>query len=319
MATCAFSTVVCADFSFWLAGVDGHARRLQVAVGLVARQPQLVEVVLADQPGLLVALDVAHRLFPGELRALQSLRRFLARELHRRHAVAGFREGQLRLAQRDARLALVEHGEHVALADDVAFLDVELRDDPGGTREDFDLGFRLDVRRRRRRAHHLAPFDGHGAHAHGLAPLDLSGELLRLRALGPGATHAQGRTRGEEGEEQRSGEGRARAPRGAVGSATGRGRSHAGSGAGRVFEGAGMRRYTAAMRSVEEAIVDILARVRPLEAVESVDLLHALGRVLARDVFSDVDLPPFQKSAMDGYAVRSSDFGAGPDVGEGAR
>ena len=33
-----------------------------------------------------------------------------------------------------------------------------------------------------------------------------------------------------------------------------------------------------------------------------------MGRVLARDVASDVDLPPFEKSAMDGFAVRSEDF-----------
>jgi molybdopterin molybdotransferase len=30
--------------------------------------------------------------------------------------------------------------------------------------------------------------------------------------------------------------------------------------------------------------------------------------VLARDVISDVDLPPFDKSAMDGFAVHSADF-----------
>jgi len=33
-----------------------------------------------------------------------------------------------------------------------------------------------------------------------------------------------------------------------------------------------------------------------------------VGRVLARDVRSDVDLPPFEKSAMDGFAVHSADF-----------
>ena len=65
--------------------------------------------------------------------------------------------------------------------------------------------------------------------------------------------------------------------------------------------------------------MDILARARPLEALESVELLDSLGRVLARDVFSDVDLPPFQKSAMDGFAVHSADFeGLPEDSGDGA-
>ena len=42
-------------------------------------------------------------------------------------------------------------------------------------------------------------------------------------------------------------------------------------------------------------------------------LIEATGRVLARNVRAQIDLPPFDNSAMDGYAVRISDFtGAGP-------
>ncbi len=43
-------------------------------------------------------------------------------------------------------------------------------------------------------------------------------------------------------------------------------------------------------------------------------MIRAQGRVLAEDVHSDVDLPPFEKSAMDGFAVHSADFegAAGP-------
>lgn len=37
-------------------------------------------------------------------------------------------------------------------------------------------------------------------------------------------------------------------------------------------------------------------------------LAQARGRVLARDAVSDVDLPPFEKTAMDGFAVRAADF-----------
>lgn len=42
---------------------------------------------------------------------------------------------------------------------------------------------------------------------------------------------------------------------------------------------------------------------------ERVDLDLALHRVLAEDVISDMNIPPFNKSAMDGYACRNSDMG----------
>jgi molybdopterin molybdotransferase len=41
---------------------------------------------------------------------------------------------------------------------------------------------------------------------------------------------------------------------------------------------------------------------------ESVDLSDALGRILAEDVIADCDLPPFDRSQMDGYAVRAADM-----------
>ncbi len=61
------------------------------------------------------------------------------------------------------------------------------------------------------------------------------------------------------------------------------------------------------MLSVAEAQQAILSRVKRLEP-ETVDLLAALGRVLAEDVISDIDLPPFDNSSMDGYALRADDI-----------
>jgi len=61
--------------------------------------------------------------------------------------------------------------------------------------------------------------------------------------------------------------------------------------------------------TVEEAIAQILARVAPLET-ERTDLLSALGRVLAEDVVSRRQIPPWRNSSMDGYAVRAVDTGA---------
>jgi molybdopterin molybdotransferase len=52
--------------------------------------------------------------------------------------------------------------------------------------------------------------------------------------------------------------------------------------------------------------------VEPLEA-ESVRLEQALGRTLAQDIFSSEQVPSFDKSAMDGYALRAAEtFGANP-------
>jgi len=65
--------------------------------------------------------------------------------------------------------------------------------------------------------------------------------------------------------------------------------------------------------SVEEALAEILSHVQPLEP-ETVPILDAQGRVLAEDIVSDIDIPPFDNSAMDGYAVRSPDVaGATPE------
>lgn len=67
------------------------------------------------------------------------------------------------------------------------------------------------------------------------------------------------------------------------------------------------------MLSPDEALAEILLRVGSLARrdgnVEEVPIAEAVGRVLARPAISDLDLPPFEKSAMDGYAVHVSDFG----------
>ncbi|MFL5731772.1 MAG: gephyrin-like molybdotransferase Glp, partial [Chloroflexia bacterium] len=65
--------------------------------------------------------------------------------------------------------------------------------------------------------------------------------------------------------------------------------------------------------SVQEALEAILGAFAPLEAV-TLPLSDAVGLVLAEDVSSDIDLPPFDNSAMDGYAVQAGDVaGAVPN------
>lgn len=58
--------------------------------------------------------------------------------------------------------------------------------------------------------------------------------------------------------------------------------------------------------TVSEALARVLAGVHPL-SMEKVPLTAALGRVLARAVQAEENLPPFANSAMDGYAVRGAD------------
>ena len=60
------------------------------------------------------------------------------------------------------------------------------------------------------------------------------------------------------------------------------------------------------MLSVEEARDRILAHFQALEP-ETLPILDALDRVLAEDVFSEMDIPPLANTAMDGYAVRVAD------------
>jgi molybdopterin molybdotransferase len=52
----------------------------------------------------------------------------------------------------------------------------------------------------------------------------------------------------------------------------------------------------------------IETRVTPVAEIEEVRLRDALGRVLARDIVAGLDLPPFDNSAVDGFAVRHRDL-----------
>jgi molybdopterin molybdotransferase len=58
--------------------------------------------------------------------------------------------------------------------------------------------------------------------------------------------------------------------------------------------------------SVEDALAEILRHVGCLEP-EVAPILEATDRVLAEEIVSEIDIPPFDNSAMDGYAVRSTD------------
>ncbi|HEX9723826.1 MAG TPA: gephyrin-like molybdotransferase Glp [Vicinamibacteria bacterium] len=61
------------------------------------------------------------------------------------------------------------------------------------------------------------------------------------------------------------------------------------------------------MIPLEEAVRIVLENTRVLPK-ENVDFREATGRVLAEDVTSDTDLPPFPRSAVDGFALRTADL-----------
>ena len=68
------------------------------------------------------------------------------------------------------------------------------------------------------------------------------------------------------------------------------------------------------MIPVEQALQIVLANL-PARRVEQIALAAALGRILASDVVADSNVPPFRRSAVDGFAVRAdSPITSGKDL-----
>ena len=73
---------------------------------------------------------------------------------------------------------------------------------------------------------------------------------------------------------------------------------------------------TGALMPVEEALRQLLdmAEAAPIREQNELPLAECDGRVLAQDLISTLDLPPWPNSAMDGYALRLSDWAGEPLV-----
>ncbi|WP_304949826.1 molybdopterin molybdotransferase MoeA [Type-D symbiont of Plautia stali] len=69
-----------------------------------------------------------------------------------------------------------------------------------------------------------------------------------------------------------------------------------------------MEPFTAGLISLEDAQQKMLQQLTPISDCLSVSLFEAAGRITAKPVSSPLDVPPFDNSAMDGYAVRLSDL-----------
>ncbi|HSI55485.1 MAG TPA: molybdopterin molybdenumtransferase MoeA, partial [Ramlibacter sp.] len=63
-----------------------------------------------------------------------------------------------------------------------------------------------------------------------------------------------------------------------------------------------------ALRSLDDALFQLLAHARPFAETETVSTFDGDGRVLAQDLVSALQVPPQDNSSMDGYAVRSSEI-----------
>src|SRR5262245_5172056 len=66
--------------------------------------------------------------------------------------------------------------------------------------------------------------------------------------------------------------------------------------------------FSGPLLPIAEAERMIRERVSPVAEVETVPLAGARGRVIARDIAAPLSLPPFDNSAVDGYAVRHADL-----------
>ena len=72
-----------------------------------------------------------------------------------------------------------------------------------------------------------------------------------------------------------------------------------------------MESFTAGLISLEEAQQKMLSQLTPVTDSLSVPLAEAVGRITAKAVTSPIAVPPFDNSAMDGYAVRLADASSG--------
>lgn len=66
----------------------------------------------------------------------------------------------------------------------------------------------------------------------------------------------------------------------------------------------------APLKSLDQALAELLAQARPLPGTETVSTFDADGRVLAQDLVSALHVPPQDNSSMDGYALRCADVPA---------
>ena len=260
-----------------------------------------------------VALVIALGLLLGALGRREQGLGLVHGELERRQRLAGHDQGRARVLAGDLERALVDARQDLALLDALALLGGELGHDPGGPREDLDLVHGLDARRGLQAPHDLALHHGCDDHLGGLAaPGAREARLGRfpsppqLAERRQGQAGAEAQAEAERGQSRRMGSRKIAAERGGGGLDRSFGSGWVGS----------CELHSRVVLAPREALSRILERLVPVQGTERVAIGAAVGRVLAAEIRSDVDLPPFEKSAMDGFAVRRGRLrggrGAGP-------
>ncbi|WP_202319938.1 molybdopterin biosynthesis protein [Archaeoglobus neptunius] len=68
-----------------------------------------------------------------------------------------------------------------------------------------------------------------------------------------------------------------------------------------------MRKVFREIVTIDEAISRLYSHFKPERKVEHLPIQKAVGRIIAEDVYSQTDVPPFDRATMDGYAVRAED------------
>ncbi|QTL38735.1 molybdopterin molybdotransferase MoeA [Xenorhabdus budapestensis] len=66
--------------------------------------------------------------------------------------------------------------------------------------------------------------------------------------------------------------------------------------------------YTSGLISLEQALEKLLTQTAPLTETEAINLTQSAGRITATNIISPINVPPFDNSAMDGYAIRLTDL-----------
>jgi len=68
-----------------------------------------------------------------------------------------------------------------------------------------------------------------------------------------------------------------------------------------------MRKIFRELVSIDKAKELLFSKFKPKVEVEEIPLLEAYGRILAEDIYAKIDVPPFDRAVMDGFAVKAED------------
>lgn len=66
--------------------------------------------------------------------------------------------------------------------------------------------------------------------------------------------------------------------------------------------------HTDQLLSLKEVLNNIFTLITPIAEKEIIPLIESINRITAREIISPINVPPFDNSAMDGYAIRFNNW-----------